>query len=436
MAKKPRELRDAISRVQSYPKGDPLSSTLPPLEAYIPDFSAMIAKDLSRLFVSILNASDTDKVSLVFDFMLLMFDSAIPSRQETLPFSAFLSSKDCLPGLLKHAKANDDRAYRLIGRLFEFDTKEVSKWLRNHARDLRPICESIPITQSVESARFLLRISVADPQLLSSLLQYIRPLFPKYPLSIALEFMVHRNEMREFIPAQIVPFWLLEHPTCFLNDVKLACDLYPVIWGDEAVSAMFVRTAPPDDFKDVEWIHGRLPTDFKVSVPVTAELCTNILRNCGAELFLFVRFFILSFADHSIVNPRVFKVLKDCLANEYDYLVVAAMQVIATWSVKQGFQTPPSAIYAIALRAVRNSGIVGIVARIALRCIAERSQIAAALICNDQKLKVDNVSSLESAPSIYPHFMKMFGNVKAKEISDPSQSVRLLSCVVEYLASA
>jgi hypothetical protein len=86
----PKALNALMVKILLYPKGDPLSTTLPQLYSYCPDYSLVIMKELAQLFVSVMNTGDPAKASPVFDCIIHMFTSIDTKRPEIKFYALFL----------------------------------------------------------------------------------------------------------------------------------------------------------------------------------------------------------------------------------------------------------------------------------------------------------------------------------------------------------
>jgi hypothetical protein len=432
MARSP--LRELISKVQTYPKGDPLSSTLSQLHPFIPDESLTIAKELAKLFISVVDHGDTEKAAPIFDFLLVMFECAETNRPETLPFAPILAQKKCIGAFFKHVKSGDRRVFRVINFLYEADPADLGKWLKAHSRDLRPLCEVIPASQSEEAGSTLLKIVSSEPQLLSHLMQWIRPTFPKYPLTSALRFMVASAEMRAIIPPEIAPMWMLEHPTCRLGDVKLALDLCPQIWNQDAAAQLFARSLAPDDFADCTWIHNLPNRVLKFGELAIKEVCASVAKG-GSDNFMFVRFFVLTFTDPRLVPQEVVRAVSDALLSTCDCAAAGAMQAVAAWSIKFKFQVPAHFVCRLAIRANRDAGAIGTLAKCALRCCCVHSKLALTIVRMDEHCGAYSCSSLLGEPFVFPQFREIFDASRKADLRDYDQALDVIGYFVDYLES-
>jgi hypothetical protein len=432
-------LRESLPKIKNFAKGEPLAITLPLLTPCIPEYSRYMAKELASTLFTAIGTCDMTKASPCFDFILALFDAADQSKPQSLPFEPLIGHRDSLSSLFRHTKNVELRVFRIITRLLQADPIRVVTWVKKHPRDLRPLCELVAESQSVDAGNFLHHLAVSNPEILPKISGFIKPLLSRYPVSTVIDFMVASNEMRDLMLQANFGRWLLDHEQFTVSDVEIVTKYDPQSWQNQTAAQMFVNSLPASKMKDFDWMKSRPPADFELNRPILLK-CIEGIKSAGsaAETFLFCRFFVISLAHPSGVPPDIQTIIGNAIASPIDHLSAAAMQCFAIWAFKFEHTPPPNVICQVAaIATIPRDGrsAFAMLAKSVLYPCAKSSGLAATIIQNDENCRFteEDVRFVRREAWVFSHYAVHLAALPRIKIDDYNSALHVLGCVLEYL---
>jgi hypothetical protein len=326
--------------------------------------------------------------------------------------------------------------------------------VKDHPRELRPLCELVASEESNDAGRLLHALAVAKlDEIMPKLQGFITPHFKHYPVATAIDLMLATEtspfSMRKLIPREQLPGWLLSHQAFTVSDVEIVTRWDTELWASQDVAVqMFMRSGPPDKMRDVMWMHDRPPARFVLSPALTSTCMEQIAKadaspesfrrapdaNTTRDPYFFIRFFTISLSDPKALNSQTMEILVKSISDDCEHVSAAAMQCFGLWAWKHNFPIPSEVIFRTASRATKGRQEVTGLAKCLLQVFGKNSGLAGTILQHDFDVRFARADlvRVKRDPMIFSHVAELITLAVKIDVYDDLEAHFVIGCILNY----
>lgn len=455
-----KEVSEICEQIISNPPIEDLPKLYNSLEQYVPKYTEKMLSKISNNMVIVLGTITDSRAiqNSVIHLLLKMtneYDSAIPGSNPV----DILCAHPNFPGALFLLTYPLNRSINKILLFFFIKSPEVFfEYAISSPASLKPMIKATIETKDNEVGDLFHKIVVSNPDLLNTMVSYIKPVFKQFPLTTAIDFMIRTPSIfRPLIPDSEIEPWVLQNTTISLFDLQQIVTYFKFMWEKPIAAQLLIRTEANQKIQQLNWLKKMSPQTFTLSPEDAKQAADSLLNsptplqtiteNYGKhetvvrnlfETFIFIRLFVLSLAKPSDVPEDAIKLILTFLFDAEEWISAAAIQLIIIWIVKYDFQIPSGYVYRVAASIFNSpkSKMFVSLSKALLMCFSFQYKYIVSILATEPDLffskQQDNLL-LESANWRFPHLKQNLTYLDNLDLINFNDSLKTLGYVLEYL---
>jgi hypothetical protein len=419
---------------------------------YIPDYSRHIAHQLVKQLTQFLGPSGAtpiaELISKALDLLVKAMESIDPGRPETNPVKVLVGDVNFLRALLQNTRQIEPRVIHLIARLSDIAPLEVKAAIGTNHELLFPLVDAVALSKNERAAEVLKFWALFSADLTQSLLPVIKKHLKKFPVSVALDFMIASDELSNVIPKEELESWLLTSTKFSILDLEqvFAPHLAGELWERPVSVTLLNRSYPPETPNHVRWIHNMSPQRFEASSSERDKAADTVIEpfaegptppKDSVAAYLFVRLYILSLSSPIGLDHRAVDRIVRFTTDESDWIAGGALQVLYIWIAKFQLEVRRELVYFCAAAAVdeTRSESVRALHRAMLHAIGKQHAVAASILMSDPAMRFESqaMDRVMGSQWAFPQLAEHLGRIGDLHLVDHSEACKVLGYVMTFL---
>jgi hypothetical protein len=427
------------------PKPPELVSIYSDLFAHVPASSQLITGNLLPQWNTYLMSDSFPEVqSKILDLLVHMVDRTKPTEPTTDPMPVLFQNQTIVRAIFVPLGHLDSRAVQLIRTMI---IRGNAQGIISYMKENRDYIISLvdPIAKSGnEAAIDLLRdLTFMDETVTGFLVPPIKVHLLRFPVTVAVDFMVASAELSTVIPRDTIESWLLSFDSFNILDLRqlLTGSFCSHLWNKPSAIKLLNRSAVPEFLKSVGWIHDQPEQTCEVDAEDATLASDTVLRTAGGsqglDAFRFVRLYILSLLNSRSLPPEtvetVFKLVKD----PCEWISGAAVQLIFIWMEKYGMDVGTDFVFVMTSVIVAKGKSKDVVSlyQAMLHLLAVRHRVALAILMAEPKMRFKRLPDWWlDQPWVFPSLKRSVDKLPDLAIADYCEATRILGYAAEFLA--
>lgn len=423
------------------------------LPDYLPQYSNIVVNSLLNHMVITLNKPTTPKP--VANAILELINTIVTQSPKINDLKMIVEHPNIFVAMFNHAYPLNRNVVSIINALYLKFPSIVLSFLIKSPHSLKLLLKSAAEFDDEDSSELFFRIATANPDLLKTLIPYIKPEFKNFPVSIVFHFMYANNELQSIIQSDEIEEWLSNHEKFTVYDISSAIFFYPFLWKSPSIIKLLLLAEPIPDIRKAELMKNRSTQEFKVPDEIIENISKELLnpkyqftlvtQSHGSgmpvhklgECYAFIRLLILSLANPQSISQQIFELVDKLLFDSNEWLAAASMQLIIIWLLNQNYVPMVGTIYKVSALVYDESKSPSFrnLARALLRSLGVNYNKTVSILLVEQSLVYQSNfdKGISKSPWCFPNFPSYLQAVNEVNLVDYPDSLVVLGYIVKFL---
>ena len=424
---------------------------------FVPGYTELILSNVLNHMVQILSkpVEDAHLAPTIVAVLSKMVALGDPADKKTDPLPQLSAHPNVPPALFQHLYPLDREVVKLVDTMFVKCPNIFTEFALKSWPSLIPLMKAIIETGNEDASSLLLRVVGSKKEILVALTPELKKHLREFPAFLAINLMIASEELKTVIKEDEVEEWL-SHATRFtISDVQMIVLFYTFMWQRKMMIDMMLKVEPFEDVRNVRWMQKQKPMEFELDdafleqagnqlahPPFSVSSVTKnygqktVVSNAGAG-YAFLRLYIMSMGDPRKLKPEAVDTAAALLFDANEFVSAAAAQTVLIWMIKYEWKATLKTVYksAAAVFDGLKSREYSCLFKALLRVLSEQYNLTVSILASEKELAYEKSQNrvICRGQWCFPHLASVLSDLESLELSNFSESLKVLGYVVDYL---